>query len=147
MIVNVIPVWTVHTVNRWKTSKPVHCTMYGLYCTALRNHMRIVFEGMSSWTPLTMYLGMNTTFLTKYILNKYVRIFIMIIFDFHNIIRICILTLNYHYNPILWALSCRELHFFKYAFSSITLKTLNLHNKSPNTFAFYIFGLKCCLHP
>ena len=30
--------------------------------TALRNHMRIVFEGMSSWAPLTMYLGMNTTF-------------------------------------------------------------------------------------
>ena len=24
--------------------------------TALRNHMRIVFEEMSSWTPLTMYL-------------------------------------------------------------------------------------------
>ena len=28
---------------------------------ALRNHMRIVFEEMSSWTPLTMYLGMKTT--------------------------------------------------------------------------------------
>ena len=36
--------------------------------TALRNHMRIVFE----------------------------EIFIMMIFDFHNIIRKCILTLNYH---------------------------------------------------
>ena len=35
--------------------------------TALRNHMRIVFEGMSSWTSLTMYLGMKTTFQTKYI--------------------------------------------------------------------------------
>ena len=30
--------------------------------TALRNHMRIVFEEMSSWTPLTIYLGMKTTF-------------------------------------------------------------------------------------
>ena len=48
---------------------------------------------------------------------------------------------------ILRALSCRELYFFKDAFSLITLKTLNLHNKSPNTFALYIFGLKCCLHP
>ena len=34
---------------------------------ALRNHMRIVFEEMSSWTALTMYLGMKTTFYTKYI--------------------------------------------------------------------------------
>ena len=35
--------------------------------TALRNQLRIVSEGMSSWTALTMYLGMNTTFYTKYI--------------------------------------------------------------------------------
>ena len=35
--------------------------------TALHNHMRIVFEQMSSWTPLTMYLGMKTAFETKYI--------------------------------------------------------------------------------
>ena len=73
-------------------------------------------------------------------ISKYVRIFIMMIFDLNNIIRKCILTLNYHENPILWALSCRELGFFKYEFSSITLKTLNLHNKSPNTFALYIWS-------
>ena len=30
--------------------------------TALRNHMWIVFKDMSSWTDLTMYLGMKTTF-------------------------------------------------------------------------------------
>ena len=36
-------------------------------CTALRNHNRIVFEEMSSWTALTMHLGMKTTFKTKYI--------------------------------------------------------------------------------
>ena len=30
--------------------------------TALGNHIRIVFEEMSSWTPLTMYLWMKTTF-------------------------------------------------------------------------------------
>ena len=30
--------------------------------TALRKHMRIVFEDMLSWTPLTMYLWMKTTF-------------------------------------------------------------------------------------
>ena len=29
--------------------------------TALRNHMRIVFEEMSSWTAFTMYLGMKRT--------------------------------------------------------------------------------------
>ena len=34
-----------------------------------------------------------------------------------------------------WALSCRELHFFKYGFSSITLKILIPHNKSLNIFA------------
>ena len=39
--------------------------------TALRNQMQIVFKEMSSWTPLTMYLGMKTTFQTKYIQNKY----------------------------------------------------------------------------
>ena len=45
--------------------------------TALRNHMRIVFEEMSSWTPLTMYLGMKTTFETKKIKSKFVHTFIM----------------------------------------------------------------------
>ena len=30
--------------------------------TALRDHMRIVFEDMSSWTALTMYIQMKTTF-------------------------------------------------------------------------------------
>ena len=39
-----------------RTSQPL------LLPTALRNHMRIVFEEMSSWTPLKMYLGMKTTF-------------------------------------------------------------------------------------
>ena len=34
-------------------------------------------------------------------IKQNVRIFIMMIFDFHNIIQKCILTLNYHYNPIL----------------------------------------------
>ena len=47
----------------------------------------------------------------------------------------------------LWALFCRELYFFKYAFSSsITLQILNPHNKDPKRFAFHIFGLKRCLH-
>ena len=30
--------------------------------TALRNHMRMVFEEMTSWTALTMYLGMKSIF-------------------------------------------------------------------------------------
>ena len=29
--------------------------------------MRIVFKKMSFWTPLTMYLGMKTTFYTEYV--------------------------------------------------------------------------------
>ena len=28
----------------------------------IHNHMRVVFEEMSSWTPITMYSGMKTTF-------------------------------------------------------------------------------------
>ena len=42
----------------------------------IRNHMRIVFEEMSSWTALTMNLGMKTKFYTKYIYSKCVRTFI-----------------------------------------------------------------------
>ena len=91
--------------------------------------MQIFFEEMSSWTPLTMYIGMKTTFQTKYIYSKYVRICIIIIFDFHYIIRKCILRLNYHKTPILWTLSCRELYFFKNALSSFTLPILNPHKK------------------
>ena len=34
----------------------------GIYATALRNHVRIVFEEMSAWTTLTLYLGLKTTF-------------------------------------------------------------------------------------
>ena len=30
--------------------------------TALRNHLRIVVKDMSSWTALTIFLGMKTTF-------------------------------------------------------------------------------------
>ena len=33
----------------------------------------------------------------------------------------------------------RELYFFEYAFSVITLKILNPHHESPNIFALYIF--------
>ena len=36
--------------------------------------------------------------------------------------------------------------FFKYAYSSITLKILNPHDKNPKRFAFHIFRPKCCLH-
>ena len=39
------------------------------------------------------------------------------------------------------------MYFLVYAFSSITLKMLNLQNRSPKIFAFHISGLKCCLHP
>ena len=41
----------------------------------------------------------------------------------------------------------RVLNFLKYAFSSTTLKILNLHSKSPKILAIYMLSLKCCLHP
>ena len=39
------------------------------------------------------------------------------------------------------------LFLFKCAFSAITLKVLNLHNKNPNIFSFDMFDLKYCFHP
>ena len=40
-----------------------------------------------------------------------------------------------------------SLYFFKYAFSSIAHRILNLHSKSPKIISFDIFGHKCCLYP
>ena len=37
----------------------------------------------------------------------------------------------------LWVPCCYVLYFFEYAFSSITSKISNLHNKVPNIFAFH----------
>ena len=62
--------------------------------TALRNHMRKVFEEMSSWTLLIMYLGMRTLFLDQIYIKQICPDFIMMIFDFHNIIRKCILNIE-----------------------------------------------------
>ena len=39
----------------WNTVRPS-------VCTALRNHVWIVCKEMSSWTPLTMFLVLKTTF-------------------------------------------------------------------------------------
>ena len=52
-------------------------------------------------------------------------------------------------NPILWVLCCKVMYFFKDAFSSIHLRILNLHNKSPKIFAYpYIWFkmLSSCLY-
>ena len=56
-------------------------------CTALSNHNRIVYQEMSSWTALTWYIGIKTAFKTKHVKSKCVWIFIMMIFNFHDIIR------------------------------------------------------------
>ena len=66
------------------------------------------------------------------------------IFDFHNIIQKCILTTKTQFYELFLV---ESWYFFKYAFSSIRLNFLNPHNKSPNIFALYIFGIKCFLHP
>ena len=50
--------------------------IFTLYTYRL-NNSRIVFDEMSSWTPLTMYLGIKTTFQTKYILSKYMLGFLL----------------------------------------------------------------------
>ena len=53
---------------------PEHFYRASCIYNVIRNHMQIVFEEMSSWTLLTMYLGAKT-FWTKY--SKYVRTYIM----------------------------------------------------------------------
>ena len=45
---------------------------------------------MTSWTALSWYIGMETAFHTKYMKTN-VQIFKMRIFNFHNIIRKCII--------------------------------------------------------
>ena len=65
--------------------------------------------------------------------SKYVRIFTMMILIFH--------FTKMHTNSRV------PLYFFEYAFSSITFKILNLHNKNTNIFAVHIFCLKCCRYP
>ena len=67
--------------------------IYIIY-TALHNHNRSVFEEITFWTALLWYIGMKTGFWTKHLKNKNVWIFIMMIFNFHNIIRECVLTLE-----------------------------------------------------
>ena len=47
----------------------------------------------------------------------------------------------------MWAPYRRVVYFLKYECYSITLKILNLHNKSLKIFAFNMFSLKCCLYP
>ena len=63
-----------------------------LYGTASRNHNRIVFEEMTSWTSLKWHIWMKTAFKTKHIKTKYDCIFIMMNFNIHKIIQKCILT-------------------------------------------------------
>ena len=66
--------------------------------TVFRNHNRIVCQKMSFWTALTWNIGMKTTFQTKHIKSKHVQIFIIMIINFHNITRKCLLiSLNMHF--------------------------------------------------
>ena len=57
-----VPIMDIATLYMVVSRANVH-KMCGLVAkTFKRNHMRIVIEEMSSWTPLTMYLRMKTTF-------------------------------------------------------------------------------------
>ena len=48
--------------NIWLRNRETKLQNHIIHTAFIRNHMRIVFEEMSSLTPLTMYLGMKTTF-------------------------------------------------------------------------------------
>ena len=43
-------------------NNPTQSLITALHSTALRNHIRTVFEEMTSWTALTWYVGMKTVF-------------------------------------------------------------------------------------
>ena len=47
--------------------REIYGCKYNVHTALSYYHMRIVFVGMSSWTPSTMYPGMKTTFENKYI--------------------------------------------------------------------------------
>ena len=51
-----------NVINDYKVSAKDH--------TALRNHMRIVFEEMSSWTPLIMYISRDVDNILDQICKK-----------------------------------------------------------------------------
>ena len=68
------------------------CTWTKYVFTVWCNQMGTVFAEMSSLKALTRHIKMMTTFYTKNMNNKYVRICIIIIFILYNIIRKCILT-------------------------------------------------------
>ena len=57
------------------------------------NHNRIVFQEMSSWTALKLHLGITTTYYTK-VEKQICTDFNMMILNFQNILRKCILTLD-----------------------------------------------------
>ena len=59
--------------------------------TGLCSHKRLFFYEMSSWTALTTHLGMKTIVDQKYI-KQICSDFYMMILNFPNIIRKCILT-------------------------------------------------------
>ena len=67
-------------------------------------------------------------------------------YNFHNIIEnayyhwIFTKTQFYEHLVVEWCI-------FKYAFSYITLRILNLYNRRSKIFAIHISGLKYCLHP
>ena len=69
----------------------------------------------------------------------------MTILILYNIIRKRKITIYSSTKPQFYDL-CYVLYFFKNAYSSITLKILNLHIKDPNIFAFYKYALQLCLH-
>ena len=48
--------------SSYRVTETINVHFGSKQCTALRNHMQIVFEKMSSWTALIMYLGMKTKF-------------------------------------------------------------------------------------
>ena len=123
-------------------------TMITIICIALRNHLRIVYQGMSSWTALTRYIGMKTAFQTKHIKIKYVRIFIIMIFHFHNIIRNAYLhwsSTKTQFYELLVVESCFSLcmHFLQSLFK------FQIFRIEARKYLLFIctFGLKCCLHP
>ena len=71
--------------------------------------------------------------------SKYVRIFIMMILILFNIIRKCVLTQQYHLNPIFELLVVMGCISFNMVFPQSLLK-LKFHNKDPKIFFFFFWS-------
>ena len=125
-------------LNVLKVVRPCFFIMFLRFCTKQNIYFKTVFVLIDIYSVMqslgnsfcgdVVSVSFNKTYrdedsiLDQIFKIKYVRIIIMMILILYNIIRKFILTLQKNWNPILWVPCCYVPYFFKYAYSSITIK-------------------------